>query len=118
MTGTCDCHIQSAFTTHLVQWSKIHAYFTLFVRTIANREQNDVTLITFPSVDDQQRRVTMQYVDGYYDFGKTRSNKAEAKAIVTEVLDRLRKQLPTAMGGEDVPLRSIGILASRSSVSK
>lgn len=79
--------------------------------SFSNRHFYDGRLITFPSVDDQQRRVTMQYVDGYYDFGKTRSNKAEAKAIVTEVLDRLRKQLPTAMGGEDVPLRSIGIVA-------
>lgn len=79
--------------------------------SFSNRHFYDGKLITFPSVDDQQRHVTLQYVDGYYDFGKTRSNKAEAKAIVAEVIERLRRQLPVDMGGQGEPARSIGIVA-------
>lgn len=77
----------------------------------SNKNFYDGKLITFPSVDDQQRRITLQYVDGYYDFGKSRSNKSEAKTIVSEVLDRLRKQLPTELGGDGAPHKSIGIVA-------
>jgi very-short-patch-repair endonuclease len=45
--------------------------------------------------------VTLQHVDGYYDQGKTRTNRAEAEAIVTETLQRLQNE----------PSKSIGIVA-------
>ena len=77
----------------------------------SNKNFYDGRLITFPSIDNQQQRVTLQYVDGFYDFGKSRCNKSEAKAIVLEVLNRLRKQMPIESGGEGAPHRSIGIVA-------
>lgn len=57
----------------------------------SNTHFYDGRLITFPSVDDQERKVSITYVDGTYDFGKTRQNKMEAKAIVDEVIRRLQE---------------------------
>lgn len=82
----------------LIAFSNIHFY--------------DGRLITFPSVDDRDNKVSLQYVDGYYDFGKSRQNKAEAKAIVGEVLSLLEHQLPDEQTGLSMqPQRSIGIVA-------
>jgi len=75
----------------------------------SNNHFYDGRLVTFPSVDDQDRKVTLQHVDGYYDFGKSRSNKAEAKAIVEEVLERLQRMANA--DGESEPQMSIGIVA-------
>lgn len=76
----------------LIAFSNIHFY--------------DGRLITFPSVDDQDRKVSLEYIDGLYDFGKTRQNKAEAKAIVAETLNILEQQKEGK-----TPARSIGIVA-------
>ncbi|GGF42498.1 DUF3320 domain-containing protein [Echinicola rosea] len=48
------------------------------------------SLFTFPSPDDLASRVKMVHVDGIYDRGKTRQNKAEALAIVNEIEKRLQ----------------------------
>lgn len=77
----------------------------------SNTNFYDGRLVTFPSVDDQDRKVSMQYVDGTYDYGKSRSNKAEARAIVNEVINRLTRQLPPEDGGQGMPRRSIGIVS-------
>jgi hypothetical protein len=74
--------------------------------TFSNNYFYDGQLITFPSTDDQSSKVTFQFVEGCYDHGRTRSNKAEAAAIVEDVLQRLRSQ----MKGES-PVASIGIVA-------
>ena len=87
----------------LIAFSNIHFY--------------DGKLTTFPSVDDQEQKVSIQYIDGVYDFGKSRSNKDEAKAIVDEVLQRLKQELPAADGGLDKQHRSIGIVAFNKSQS-
>lgn len=39
-------------------------------------------LLTFPSSDDSNRKVKLHRVEGYYDKGKTRTNKFEAAEIV------------------------------------
>lgn len=57
--------------------------------SFSNTQYYGGRLITFPSVDDQVSKVTLHPVDGVYDKGKTRSNKAEAEAIVSEVKRRL-----------------------------
>ena len=67
----------------------------------SNRHYYDGGLVTFPSADDMVSHVTWQHVDGYYDYGKTRTNRAEAEAIVDETVSRLRER----------PERSIGIVA-------
>lgn len=69
----------------------------------SNRNYYDGRLFTFPSVDNRQSKVTLIPVNGTYDKGRTRSNKAEANAIVSEVLRRLRDP--------ELVKRSIGIVS-------
>lgn len=104
-----DC-ISMSLPGHYLSWHYRSKHESLIA--FSNIHYYDGRLITFPSVDDQERKVTLQHVDGTYDFGKTRSNKAEAKAIVEDVLNRLQQMLPTEEGLEpSVPQRSIGIVA-------
>ena len=67
----------------------------------SNHNYYDGRLVTFPSADDMVQHVTWQHVEGFYDYGKTRTNQAEAKAIVEEAIERMKQQ----------PERSIGIVA-------
>ena len=69
----------------------------------SNNEYYDGSLITFPSVDDQQTKVHYVPVSGYYDKGKKRCNLIEAKAIVKEIVRRLRD--------EELRKKSIGMIA-------
>ena len=46
-------------------------------------------LFTFPSPDDLVSRVQWHHVEGFYDKGGTKQNRAEAEAIVAEILRRL-----------------------------
>ena len=57
--------------------------------SFSNSQYYDGKLITFPSIDDQISKVTLRQINGVYDKGKTRSNLAEAQAIVEEVKERL-----------------------------
>lgn len=45
-------------------------------------------LLTFPSPSDIVSEVKWVNVDGYYDKGKTKQNKAEAEAVAAELRDR------------------------------
>ena len=67
----------------------------------SNQNFYDGKLVTFPSADDMKSHVTWQHVDGFYDYGKTRTNHAEAEAIVAETITRM----------QTTPKRSIGIVA-------
>ncbi len=69
----------------------------------SNNEYYDGQLITFPSVDDQQVKVRYIAVNGYYDKGGRRCNKAEAEAIVNEIERRLKD--------EELRKSSIGVIA-------
>ncbi|MCQ2491148.1 MAG: DUF4011 domain-containing protein [Ruminococcus sp.] len=65
----------------------------------SNAKYYDNKLFTFPSPDDQISEVSWVHVEGYYDKSSTRTNKAEAKAIVDEISRRL----------EDPTLRKLSI---------
>ena len=54
----------------------------------SNREFYNNKMLTFPSVNDRETRVSLVKVDGTFDRGKSRSNKAEAAEIVKEILRR------------------------------
>ena len=69
----------------------------------SNAQYYDGKLYTFPSVDDRVSKVQLVKVDGSYDKGHTRSNRAEAEAIVKEVIRRLKD--------EELSKRSIGIVS-------
>lgn len=69
----------------------------------SNNEYYDGNLITFPSVDDKETKVKYVPINGYYDKGGKRSNKAEAQAIVNEIARRLKDEKLREM--------SIGVIA-------
>lgn len=64
----------------------------------SNKHYYDSKLVTFPSADDMVSHVTWQHVDGFYDYGKTRTNRAEAEAIVAEVVKRMEVQKNRSIG--------------------
>lgn len=53
-----------------------------------NREFYENSMLTFPSVNDRQRRVSMVKVEGFFDRGKSRVNEGEAQAIVAQIKKR------------------------------
>ena len=55
----------------------------------SNAKYYDGLLSTFPSPNDQVSRVKLVSVDGVYDKGKSKQNKAEAEAVVAEIMRRL-----------------------------
>ncbi|MDE6277435.1 MAG: DUF3320 domain-containing protein [Muribaculaceae bacterium] len=55
----------------------------------SNVKYYDNKLLTFPSPDDLTTKVKWQHVEGVYDRGKTRQNRAEAEAVVEEIRQRL-----------------------------
>lgn len=57
----------------------------------------DGRLLTFPSVNDSERKVTHIDPHGVYDYGKTRTNPIEAKTVVDFVVSRL-EQSPESIG--------------------
>lgn len=66
--------------------------------SFSNKQYYDGRLLTFPSVDCKESRVSLQHVDGYYDYGKTRTNRAEAEAIVADVAERLNRNEKQSIG--------------------
>ena len=69
----------------------------------SNNEYYDGELITFPSTDDQKTKVSFVKINGVYEKGGKRCNRAEAEAIVKEVVRRLKD--------EKLCKDSIGIIA-------
>lgn len=59
-------------------------------------------LFTFPSVNDRESKVTLVHVDGVFDRGKTRQNKAEAEAIIEELKRRCHS--------EELSKNSVGVV--------
>lgn len=55
----------------------------------SNMKYYDNKLYTFPSPDDVISRVQLIPVEGYYEKGGSKQNKAEAKAVVAEIVRRL-----------------------------
>lgn len=57
--------------------------------TFSNRHFYKNSLMTFPSNDDMATKVSFEYVNGLYERGGAKNNKAEATAIVNEIKMRL-----------------------------
>ena len=54
----------------------------------SNSEFYENSMLTFPSVNDREKRVSLVKVDGWFPRGKGRINVEEAKAIVAEIKRR------------------------------
>lgn len=81
-----DCLALSLPSRHLL-WHYRSKHESLIA--FSNSQYYDNKLLTFPSPDDIRSKVTYQAVEGFYDKGKTRQNRAEAEAVVREILTRL-----------------------------
>ncbi len=66
------------------------------------------SLITFPAPDVGDRALSLRHIEGFYARGGARHNEGEAKAIVDEIVDRLRHE------DEEVRKRSIGVVTFNS----
>ncbi len=55
----------------------------------SNMNYYDNRLFTFPSPNDLVSEVKFVLIEGFYDKGKTKQNRAEAQAIVAEIIRRL-----------------------------
>jgi hypothetical protein len=81
-----DCLALSMPSHHLL-WHYRSKHESLIAFSNAKYYENK--LLTFPSTDDIVSKVQFVYVPGFYDKGKSRQNRFEAKAIVDEVVRRL-----------------------------
>ena len=95
-----DC-ITLSLPEHYLTWHYRSRHESLIA--FSNSQYYEGKLYTFPSVDDRASKVRFIPIDGTYDMGKTRCNKAEAEAIVKEVLRRLSDPI--------LSQRSIGIVS-------
>ncbi len=55
----------------------------------SNSRFYDNSLRTFPSPDDLVSKVTWRHVEGFYDKGGSKQNRAEAEAVTAEIVRRL-----------------------------
>lgn len=95
-----DCISLSLPSRHLT-WHYRSKHESLIA--FSNSQYYNGNLYTFPSVDDRTSKVRIVHVDGSYDKGRTRSNRAEAEAIVKEIVYRL--QMP------ELAEKSIGVVS-------
>ena len=81
-----DCLALSMPSKHLL-WHYRSRHESLIAYSNAKYYENK--LLTFPSPDDRVSRVSWVQVEGFYDKGSSKQNKAEAEAIVSEIVRRL-----------------------------
>lgn len=80
-----DCLALNMPQTHLL-WHYRSRHESLIA--FSNNQFYENKLYTFPSVNDRESKVTLVHVDGVFERGKTRQNRAEAEAIVKELTRR------------------------------
>ena len=80
-----DCLALNIPQTHLL-WHYRSRHESLIAFSNAHFYENK--LYTFPSVNDRASKVTLVHVDGVFERGKNRQNRAEAKAIIEELKRR------------------------------
>lgn len=80
-----DCLALNIPQTHLL-WHYRSRHESLIAFSNAHFYENK--LYTFPSVNDRASKVTLVHVDGVFERGKNRQNRAEAQAIIEELKRR------------------------------
>lgn len=81
-----DCLALSMPSHHLL-WHYRSKHESLIA--FSNAMYYDNNLLTFPSIDDLSSKVKLVKVKGFYDRGKTKQNRAEARVIVDYIIYRL-----------------------------
>lgn len=82
-----DCLALNMPQSHLL-WHYRSRHESLIA--FSNSQFYENKLLTFPSVNDRESKVRLIHVDGVFDRGKTRTNKAEAEAVVDEIKRRYK----------------------------
>ncbi len=82
-----DCLALNMPQSHLL-WHYRSRHESLIA--FSNSQFYENKLFTFPSVNDRESKVRLNHVDGVFDRGKTRTNKAEAEAVVAEIKRRAK----------------------------
>ena len=95
-----DCD-RFSFPHHQLSWHYRSKHESLIA--FSNSQYYNGELFTFPSVDDKMSKVVFVPINGTYDRSRSRCNKAEAEAIVKEVIRRL--------SDAELSKRSIGIVS-------
>lgn len=85
-----DCLALGMPSAHL-QWHYRSRHESLIA--FSNHEFYENSMLTFPSVNDRERRVTMVKVDSFFDRKKGRVNEGEAYAIVAEIRRRYQDEV-------------------------
>jgi len=98
-----DCLAISMPQEHLL-WHYRSRHESLIA--FSNQMYYDNKLYTFPSPNDMVSQVRLVPIDGFYDKGKTKQNRAEAEAIVKEIIRRLSDPI--------LQKRSIGVVTFNS----
>ena len=80
-----DCLAMNMPQTHLL-WHYRSRHESLIA--FSNSRFYENKLYTFPSVNDRARKVSLIPIDGVFERGKNRVNRAEAEAIVSELSRR------------------------------
>lgn len=80
-----DCLALNLPQTHLL-WHYRSRHESLIA--FSNNQFYENKLYTFPSVNDLESKVSLIHVNGFFDRGRTRQNRAEAEAIVAELQRR------------------------------
>ena len=83
-----DDTLALSFPSRYLRWHYRSKHESLIA--FSNSMYYDGKLLTFPSPDDLTTKVLYQHVEGVYDRGGSRQNKAEAAAIVEEIRERLQ----------------------------
>jgi len=81
-----DCLALSMPQEHLL-WHYRSRHESLIA--FSNRKYYENKLFTFPSPNNMVSQVRLIPVEGFYDRGKTKQNKAEAEAVTREIIRRL-----------------------------
>ncbi len=80
-----DCLAINMPQTHLL-WHYRSRHESLI--SFSNHQFYENKLFTFPSVNDRESKVSLVHVDGVFERGKGRRNRAEAEAVVAEICRR------------------------------
>ncbi|WP_083676368.1 DUF3320 domain-containing protein [Paenibacillus sp. FSL H8-0548] len=94
-----DCLALGMYQMHL-SWHYRSRHESLIA--FSNAHYYDNKLMTFPSPDEPVSSVSWRPVEGYYDRGRTKHNRAEGNAVVAEIVRRLKD--------EDLRQQSIGVV--------
>lgn len=98
-----DC-LALSFPSKYLRWHYRSKHESLIA--FSNCKYYDNKLLTFPSPDDIKTKLQYQHINGVYDRGGSRQNRAEAEAVVNEIRRRLEDPVMSK--------RSIGVVTFNS----